>query len=154
VERAYRGDPSRAGWTTEADLLDGQRTDPEELEGLIRRPSSRFLLGFLPDGLAACVCLVDEGDTVYLGMLVIRPTVQAQGLGRSLLAEAERVARDEIGRRAMRMTVIAQRPELIAWYTRRGYQSTGAREPFPYDDERSGLPKRSDLYFVVLRKEL
>src|SRR4051794_13241714 len=27
VESAYRGESSRAGWTTEADLLDGQRTD-------------------------------------------------------------------------------------------------------------------------------
>jgi GNAT superfamily N-acetyltransferase len=154
VEGAYRGDSSRTGWTTEADLLDGQRTDREELDGLIRGETTRFLLGCDGDAPVACVLLSDEGEVVYLGMFVVRPDLQSRGLGKLVLAEAERVARDEMKRRAIRMTVIAQRPELIDWYTRRGYHPTGAREDFPYGDPRSGVPRRDDLYFVVLLKEL
>jgi len=52
------------------------------------------------------------------------------------------------------MTVIRQRPELIAWYERRGYRLTGERRSFPYGDERFGQPNRDDLEFVVLEKTL
>jgi ribosomal protein S18 acetylase RimI-like enzyme len=75
-------------------------------------------------------------------------------VGRALLAEAERVAHDELGRRAARMTVLVQRAELIAWYERRGYRRTGEREAFPYGDPTFGLPRRDDLAFEVLRKDL
>jgi hypothetical protein len=54
----------------------------------------------------------------------------------------------------MRMTVIVQRDELIAWYGRRGYRRTGRFEPFPYGDERFGIPRRDDLRFEVLVKDL
>lgn len=159
VEIAYRGEASRAGWTTEADLIDGQRTDREELEDLMSSPKKRFLLGFLAlegpgDELVASVLVSDEGDAAYIGMFVVRPVLQGRGLGKLVLAEAERIARDELGRNAVRMQVIAQRDELIAWYARRGYTPTGERAPFPYGDTRSGAPKRDDLEFVILRKEL
>jgi hypothetical protein len=36
IESAYRGEVSRAGWTTEADLLDGQRTDEREMAQIVR----------------------------------------------------------------------------------------------------------------------
>lgn len=153
VERAYRGEPSRAGWTTEADLLDGQRTDAREVEALLEAEGSQILLG-LDDGvIVATAALTDEGDALYFGMFAVEPTRQGLGWGGTLLAEAERRAR-EAGLWAVRMTVIAQRAELIAYYRRRGYQATGDIAPFPYGDPRFGQPKRDDLYFVVLEKRL
>jgi ribosomal protein S18 acetylase RimI-like enzyme len=86
-------------------------------------------------------------------MFAVAPDEQGSGLGKQLLAEAERVARDEWHCRAMRMTVIVQREELIAWYERRGYRRTGEYQPFPYGDERFGVPRRDDLRFEVLLKE-
>jgi ribosomal protein S18 acetylase RimI-like enzyme len=154
VESAYRGDASRVGWTTEADLLDGQRTDPDAVAELINNPESRILLAEGPDGLLGSVLLSDEGEGIYIGMFAVRPGGQGRGVGSALLAEVERVSRDEMGRPFARMTVLAQRPELIAWYERRGYQRTGEREPFPYGDPRLGLPRRDDLVFEVLRKAL
>jgi ribosomal protein S18 acetylase RimI-like enzyme len=154
VESAYRGDASRAGWTTEADLLDGQRTDPGEVSSLISEPAARILLAESEEGLLGSVLLRDEGGAVYIGMFAVRPGLQGQGLGRALLNEAERVGRDELKRREARMTVLVQRAELIAWYERRGYRRTGEREPFPYGDPLFGLPRRDDLAFEVLRKDL
>ena len=154
VESAYRGEVSRAGWTTEADFLDGQRTDLDELTTLVRGPSTRLLLAHDGEPLVGCVLLREEPGCAYLGMLSVRPELQASGVGRALLDEAERVARVDLGKPEMRMRVISLRDSLIAWYERRGYARSGEREPFPYDDPRSGKPKRDDLEFIVLRKTL
>ncbi|MSR29695.1 MAG: GNAT family N-acetyltransferase [Phycisphaerales bacterium] len=154
IESAYRGDASRAGWTTEADLLDGQRTDSEEIGSLIAGPSTRLRIAFMDDELVACVRIDDRGDAGYIGMFSVKPTLQARGIGRNLLAEAERVIRETLGRSLARMTVIGQRDTLIRWYERRGYRVTGRKEEFPFCDVRSGLPKRNDLYFEVLEKTL
>ena len=70
------------------------------------------------------------------------------------MMEAERLARDEWRATLMRMTVIRQRRDLIAWYERLGYRPTGETEPFPYGDERFGIPTRPDLAFAVLVKPL
>lgn len=155
VESAYRGEASRAGWTTEADLLGGQRTDTEDVLARIADPRQRIVLAFEGGTLGGSVLLRDEGGgSAYTGMLAVRPTLQGRGTGRALLAEAERIAVSDMGATTMRMTVIAQRTELLAWYERRSYQLTGEREPFPYGDERFGKPARDDLYFVVLKKTL
>jgi ribosomal protein S18 acetylase RimI-like enzyme len=154
VESAYRGDASRAGWTTEADLLDGQRTDATEVRAVIEGPRSRVVLAEQDGTLVGSVVLRDEDGTAYFGMLTVRPTLQSAGIGRALVAEAERIAARELGATVMRMTVIAQRTELIAWYERRGYARTGEREPFPYGDPRFGRPRRDDLVFEVMRKPL
>jgi len=155
VTRAYRGDAARLGWTHEADLLDGQRTDVEALSDVIADPTKVILLARNGGVLIGCVMLSRQDDgSAYLGMLSVDPVRQASGLGRRLLvaAEAEAVAR--FGSDRIEMTVIRQRPELIAWYERRGYARTGATADFPMDDERFGLPKRRDLEFVVLFKAL
>jgi ribosomal protein S18 acetylase RimI-like enzyme len=156
VESAYRGDASRAGWTTEADLLDGQRTDPESVRAIVTSTTSGMLLARDRGGqLLACCQLERRAEGVgYFGMFAVRPGQQGSGVGRTVLAEAERRARDDWQAQSMEMTVIAQRRDLIAWYVRRGYVETDERVPFPHGDPKFGLPRRDDLYFVVLRKQL
>ena len=154
VESAYRGDASRAGWTTEADLLDGRRTGPEDVLAQLARPQSRMLLAERDGELLACAHVAVEDGAGYFGMFSVKPGLQGAGIGGQVLAEAERMARDEFGMARMRMTVIDLREELIAWYERRGYRRTGIKKPFPYGDERFGLPRRDDLRFEVLEKTL
>lgn len=154
VNSAYRGDSSRAGWTTEADLLDGQRVDAGRLAETIATPNNVVLLHEQDHVPVGCVHLERTGDGCYLGMLTIRPALQGTGLGRRLLEAAEHWAIEHWSSRSIHMTVIVQRVELIAWYERRGYRLTGKRKPFPYGDERFGLPRRADLEFEVLSKEL
>ncbi|TAM59008.1 MAG: GNAT family N-acetyltransferase [Rhodanobacter sp.] len=154
VQSAYRGDASRAGWTTEADLLDGQRIDPEGVTQVIGKPDSRVLLAERNGRLIACCQIEKQGDTGYFGMFSVVPGEQGSGLGKQVLAEAERLAREQWQCRAMRMTVIEQRGDLIAWYERRGYRRSGEYQPFPYGDERFGIPRRDDLRFEVLVKPM
>jgi predicted N-acetyltransferase YhbS len=159
IESAYRGDAAKRGWTHEADLLGGQRTDPEALAAIIADPTQSMLVGEADDGaMIGCVLVADKGmragaRVAYLGMLTVTPELQAGGLGRQLVAAAEDFARG-FGADVMEMTVIRQRRELIEWYGRRGYHDTGREEPFPLDDPRFGLPKTRDLVFVVLAKAL
>ncbi|MDJ1137278.1 GNAT family N-acetyltransferase [Streptomyces iconiensis] len=154
VESAYRGDASRAGWTTEADLLEGQRTDPDGIEAVVTDAASIMLVVERDDELIACCQLEHRGEEAYFGMFAVRPLLQGGGLGRAVLEEAERRVRAEWGVRRMVMQVIRQRDELIAWYERRGYMRTGELSPFPYGDERFGLPQRDDLAFELLAKPL
>lgn len=163
VNGAYRGEAARAGWTTEADLLDGQRTDPAMLRAdLAARPDAALLVlresgpgSGMPsqDGVLGCVWAEPHGSDWHIGMLSVRPDLQAGGLGRRLLDGAEAHARRQGGRRAV-LHVIEGRDSLIAWYERRGYRRTGATEPFPHGDERFGRPRRPDLRFLVLDKPL
>jgi ribosomal protein S18 acetylase RimI-like enzyme len=154
VESAYRGDASRAGWTTEADLLDGQRTDPDDVRACIDKPRSVVLLAERDGVLVACAHIAEREGAGYFGMFSVVPGLQGGGVGKAVLAEAERIAREELELAAMRMTVIDVRDELIAFYERRGYARTGIKKPFPYGDERFGKPKRQDLRFEVLEKRL
>lgn len=152
VESAYRGDRSRAGWTYEADLLGGQRIDAPMVEDAIR--DSLVLVAEEDGRLVACCQLERRADHVYFGMFAVAPPRQGGGLGRAVLAEAERYVRDEWGAGELRMTVIVQREDLIGWYVRRGYTRTGELSPFPYGDERFGVPLRPDLAFETLTKKL
>lgn len=154
VESAYRGEASRAGWTTEADILDGQRTDAEGVRAAIETPGSTVLMVERDGRVVACCQLEHRDDHAYFGMFAVSPTLQGAGLGKRVIAEAERQARLRWGVREMRMTVISVREDLIAWYERRGYRRTGERTPFPYGDERFGIPLRDDLEFELLVKEL
>ncbi|WP_441247820.1 GNAT family N-acetyltransferase [Kitasatospora sp. McL0602] len=154
VESAYRGDASRVGWTTEADLLDGQRTDAEAVAESLTRPDTLVLLAEAAGELLACCLLERRGTAAYFGMFSVRPERQGGGLGRAVLAHAELVARERWSAAEVEMTVIGQREDLIAWYVRRGYRRTGVRSPFPYGEERFGVPRQADLYFEKLTKAL
>lgn len=154
IESAYRGDESRAGWTTEADILEGQRTDPAGVLEVIEKPGSRLVAVESAGELVACCQLEHRGAHAYFGMFAVRPALQGAGLGKLIIAEAERFAREEWGVAEMHMTVISVREDLIAWYVRRGYARTGRTSPFPYGDERFGLPTRDDLEFELLTKRL
>jgi ribosomal protein S18 acetylase RimI-like enzyme len=154
VHSAYRGESSRVGWTTEADLLDGPRLDADLLLAELTDPATTVLLTADEHGPAGCATVTDRGDGLfYFGLFAVRPGAQGRGIGSALLDAAEAHGRVR-GGTTMEMTVISVRADLIAWYARRGYRGTGELRPFPYGDERYGLPRRDDLEFSVLRKQL
>lgn len=148
VERAYRGDSAKFGWTHEADLLDDERTSNADLATTIAGRSSRIILAEAGGTLTGTVTISDLGaGRAYLGMLCVDPALQAAGLGRALIAQAEAVARQQFGASMMEMTVIDCRSELIAWYLRCGYRDTGEKRPFP-------LPGDHPFAMVVLARGL
>jgi len=153
VNSAYRGESSKAGWTTEADLLGGQRSDEDSISELIQRKDSVILIQANDKRkIIACVHLEKKDDqTIYLGMLTVEPTLQAKGIGKVLLKEAEDYSRKYFRSSKTEMTVVHLRPELIAWYERRGYKQSGETRLFPMKDPKFGLPKQ-DLHFIVLEK--
>jgi len=154
VESAYRGDASRAGWTTEADFLHGRRTDTAEIDALLAGEHGRFVL-FEREGVVLASCYIErQGPVCYFGMFSVHPPAQGSGIGRLVIEEVERIARNEWESERVEMTVIDIRAELIAWYERRGYARTGKTKAFPYGDERFGIPQRPDLRFEYLVKEL
>lgn len=155
VNSAYRGESSKAGWTTEADLLDGQRTDPFTLKKTLNEDDSTILIAQHgeTEKVHACVHLRKEGEKCYLGMLTVDPKLQGKGMGKEMLQEAEAFAQFW-DCTSMYMTVISVRNELIAWYERHGYKKTGEKQPFPYGDEKFGLPKVEGLEFIVLEKHI
>ena len=151
VNSAYRGDSSKVGWTTEADLLDGIRTSESSLEEMIDDSNAVILMAEEKDQLKGCVYMQQQDDALYLGMLTVNPQLQGQGIGANLMRAAEQRAKD-IGCKKIKMTVITTRKELIAYYERKGYTDTGERKPFP-NDPKFGIPKQP-LQFMVMEKTL
>ena len=151
VNAAYRGAESLEGWTSEADMIGGDRISEAELREQVAREAANLLILRDDDtsALLGCVMVERMKDAVwYLGMLTVRPRLQSQGCGRRLLEAAETFARAQ-GGEEMHMTVISVRTTLIAWYERRGYRDTGERMPYPHGD-----PPRPDLQFAVLTRRL
>lgn len=156
VNSGYRGESSRKGWTTEDHLLGGQRIDAERLCEMMAEPESRVELMRDSAGgrLLGCVYLKRESPEVcYLGMLTVDPELQDGGYGKRLLLHSEKVAL-AWGCQRIRMVVIHLRPELIAYYERRGYRYSGVSHPFPEIDPRLGFPKVDDLRLNELVKPL
>lgn len=148
IERAYRGDSARLGWTHEADLLQDTRTDLATLAAIVADPAQVLLTLFEEAAPLGCVNVADRGGgRAYLGLLCIEPTRQGEHLGRRLITAAEAFARDTFGCRAIEMTVIEQRSELIAYYERRGWRRTGERRNFP-------IPLEPPYFMEVLAKPL
>lgn len=153
VNSAYRGESSKQGWTTEADLLDGTRTNRADIENLIAKKGSMILLCAEGAEIIGCVHLELSGMECQLGMLVVKPGLQSRGIGKQLMLAAEVAARDAWGVRTITMSVISVRHELIAFYERRGYRRTGRKKPFVADDTH-GFPKSQPIEFEVLEKIL
>ena len=155
VNSAYRGDSSKKGWTTEADILGGQRIDAEAVKELINKEDSVILVAEDDDSgrLLGCVHLEKQGDGCYLGMLTVDPTLQKKGIGGQLMEESEAFAQFWDCTKIF-MTVISVRTELIKWYEKKGFKNTQVKKPFPYGNERFGLPKVNDLEFVVLERKI
>jgi ribosomal protein S18 acetylase RimI-like enzyme len=152
INSAYRGEHSKKGWTTEADLLGGVRTDPDNLVKIMNMHNA-VILKFCNDDnvLQGCVYLEKKENKMYLGMLTVSPLEQAKGIGKKLLFAAEKYAADH-NSCAIEMTVISVRHELISWYEKHGYYKTGETKPFP-SDVKFGIPKQP-LEFIVMQKEV
>ncbi len=152
VNSAYRGETSKKGWTTEANLLNGIRIDENELTEIIEEPKSTIFKFQENNQILGCVLLVEKQNKLYLGMLCVNPDLQNSGIGKKILQFANDYAIEK-GLPRIVMTVISQRTELISWYNRHGYSDFGEREPFPAnhaDDIISG----NVLEFIVLEKRL
>lgn len=152
INSAYRGETSKKGWTTEAHLLEGKRTDEQEMTEIFVHPKNTILKFTENDKIIGSVLLVEKGHQLYLGMLTVSPELQNGGIGKKLLAEAENHAKS-LGLSSIIMTVISVREELIAWYKRHGYVDTGEREAFPESDIHVTVSKEP-LEFIYLEKKL
>ncbi|MGZ3770902.1 MAG: GNAT family N-acetyltransferase [Bdellovibrio sp.] len=155
VNYAYRGEPAKQGWTTEAYILEGQRVDPNGIKEIINKEDSVILIAENDDNgdLLGCVHLEKQNNKCYLGMLTVDPHLQKKGIGKMLLEESEALAQFW-DCTSIFMTVISVRKELIAWYEKHGYRLTREKKPFPYGDERFGIPKVEGLEFVVIEKKI
>jgi GNAT superfamily N-acetyltransferase len=156
VNSAYRGEYSEQGWTTEASILGGQRTDAERLKTLIQTPLNQIEIAYEGDShkiIGSVHLLQEPPDTLYFGMLTVEPKLQAKGLGKIILEHLEGVAKN-YGYKRVRFTVIPTRTELVAFYNRRGYNATGNFEPFPDSDPKFGLPKIAGLILKEFEKKL
>lgn len=151
INSAYRGEASKKGWTTEADLLKGElRTDEKTLSELMLKPGSCFLKCVNEAGqIEGCVYLDKNENRLYLGMLTVSPLQQAKGIGKKLMIAAEAYGRQQNCNKIY-MRVISLRHELIDWYLKQGYQKTRKTEPFP-NDNRFGIPTQP-LEFLILEK--
>lgn len=152
INGAYRGEGAKKGWTTEADLLDGIRTDAASLEEMIKKNNAVILQSLNENNeLQGCVYLEKMESKMYLGMLTVAPLLQSKGIGKQLLLAAEKYASEQKCV-AIEMNVISVRKELIAWYEKYKYYTTGYTKPFP-DNVKFGIPKQP-LEFIVMRKEI
>lgn len=156
VNSAYRGESSKKGWTTEADLLGGQRVDPENIIADLTKDNSVILIAQDEDDndkIIGCVHLEKHLNKCYMGMLTVDPTLQNKGIGKMLIEEGEAFAHFWDCEKIY-MTVISARTELITWYEKLGFKNTGEKRPFHYGNERFGIPKVDNLEFVVIEKKL
>ena len=152
INSAYRGESSKKGWTTEANLLEGLRTTEQELKEIMVNPANTILKFTDNNTIIGCVLLIEKEQQLYLGMLTVSPELQNSGVGKKLLQQAE-IHAQKIGLPKIVMTVISVREELIAWYKRNGYVDTGAREPFPVSDVHIPISDKP-LEFIVLEKRI
>lgn len=151
VNAAYRGETSRQGWTTEADLLEGLRTTATEVQRLIGTPDTLILIGVRHDEIMASVCLEHDAGAVHIGMFTVHPALQGMGVGKQLLTYAESISQQRWKVRKFLMHVISVRQELIDFYVRRGYRRTGTMRPFPVNPAM-WQPRMTGLQLELLEK--
>lgn len=152
INSAYRGESSKKGWTTEANILEGKRTTEAELIEIIQDNKNTILKFTKNNEILGCVLLVEKKSQLYLGMLTVVPDLQNSGIGKKLMEQAE-IQALKLGLSKVVMTVISVREELISWYKRKGYVDTGVREPFPASDVYTNISDKP-LEFIVLEKKI
>ena len=152
---SYRATGDDAGWTTESHLLDGERTNPTEVQTAIDDPDTAVVVAEVDGTVVGVIKVVRSAPNgAHFGLFAVDPRRQSSGTGSRLLDEVERIAAEDWGATWMELEVIHQRTDLQDWYRRRGYVATGETLPFPYEDQRFGLPRRDDLVFDVFRRPL
>lgn len=152
INSAYRGDTAKLGWTNESDLLDGVRIDEEELKQILNNEKNTILKYVRKSKIVGCVLLEQQQNEIHLGMLTVKPILQATGIGKRLLMASEQFALSKKYDK-IKMTVISIRSELIEWYKRNGYTDTLERKPFISVDNKFGIPKLT-LEFIVMSKTI
>jgi ribosomal protein S18 acetylase RimI-like enzyme len=153
TDAAYRGE-GLGGWTTEAHLVGVRRIDAEGVEEILTALERMLIVAEIDGHLVGCVELTEQRNRAALGMLAVRPELQGRGIGRAIIREAERICHTEFETNEIRLQVLHMRSDIIAWYDRLDYKPNGEKAPFPYGNERVGVPKRDDLEFIVLAKVL
>lgn len=152
LNNAYRGEGSKQGWTTEANLIAGDiRTTDKMLGEVIEQAGSVILIYKEDEEIVGCVNLQQHTNRLYLGMFSVSPPLQGAGIGKKLLEAAEEYAL-HVNCTTIYMSVISVRSELIDWYKRRGYMDTGERKPFT-EDGITGKHLRP-LAFMTMEKPL
>ena len=155
INSAYRGESSRKGWTTEADILDGVRTTTAEVGKIIKSEHAFMLIGVLHDEIVASICCQWQElafkDTVHFGMIAVKPSLQNKGYGKTLIQAAEAICFREWRVVGFHMAVISIRHELIAFYERLGYKRTGEFAEFPQNPDL-WQPKVEGLSLQYLAK--
>ncbi len=154
VNSVYRGENSKKGWTTEADILLGIRISEEKVREIICSKNNVILLASLGDKIIGCVHLEKKGNICWLGMLSVNVDFQTFGLGKMIIEKSEAFAKETFNSTVMKMKVIGVRRELIAYYRRRGYSLTGEQEDFLTAEDTFGEPNTQNLYFEILSKNI
>jgi ribosomal protein S18 acetylase RimI-like enzyme len=153
LNSAYRGEESKKGWTSEANLISGEtRTNLATVELLIKEEKSVFLKYTNANfELCGCVNLQIKTNRIYLGMFSVNPNLQGFGIGRAILGAAEEYA-FSMNINTIFMSVISVRTELINWYERNGYKKTG--EIIPFEEDAVSGKHLQKLEFIILEKNL
>lgn len=157
VNRAYRGETSRKGWTTEADILDGIRATTKDIAEIINASDQFMLMGELDQKIVACIqCqkqAYDGQSVAQFGMIAVEPSKQNRGHGKDLIQAAEAITKREWGVAGFAMLVITRRTDIIDFYQRLGYEPTHTYVDFPVNPEK-WQPKVSGLALQYLVKKL
>jgi len=152
IQFAYRGGKPQRSWTNEDKVVAGIRITVEELESLVASTDKVVILAQMNEEIVGCVLVEKEAEEAHIGMLAVDPDKQSFGIGKTLLAAAEKHACNSFACTKSVMTILCGRDELMAWYNRAGYSDTGKTKPFPKDT--GAIELVSGLYFQILNKSL
>lgn len=152
VNKAYRPGSGASGWTHESDLVSGNRINASQIDKITSKPDSIILVGIKDSEIIACVHIEKDGSSSHIGMLAVNPTLQGTGVGKQMLARAEKHASAIFGSEKFIMVVVSARSELISFYLRRGYQKTDFVMDYPLSAS-AGNPKHAGLKIEILEKQ-
>ncbi len=151
VNISYRSKEFK-GWTSEADIVKGDRINNAQVQELFQNDSKVFVM-FKDEELIGCVHVHKQNDSCYIGMLTTHPNVQNMGIGKEILKLAEEHSIKNYSINCFEMSVLSVREELINFYERRGYKRTGDNEPYPVN-ANVGTPLSSEIQVLHLVKEI